>query len=97
MNRDVHDIGDNISALIYQESMSAMKKILDLGEFKIAESNTKSFSYFKSQVMDSTYSALESIFSKMESDGVLKKCSCGADLRKGWKDCGCRGSGYVSR
>jgi len=97
MNSGVNDIGDNISALIYQESMSSMKKILDLGEFKIAESNTKSFSYFKSQVMDSTYSALETIFNKMESNGILKKCSCGADLRKGWKDCECRGSGYVSQ
>lgn len=89
---------DQITGTIYQESLTAMKRILDLGEFKIGASNSKDYAFFKREVMDSVYAALRNIFEEMEEEGLVCKCDlCNADLRKGWKSCSCRGSGYLSK
>lgn len=96
MERDI-DEKDAITGTIYQETLSAMKRILDLGEFKIGASNSRDFAFFKREVMDSIYSSLSNTFREMQEDGVVKECPyCNADLRKGWKPCTCRGSGYIS-
>jgi len=96
MDRDIEE-KDVITGTIYQETLSAMKRILDLGEFKIGASNSRDFAFFKREVMDSTYTALSNIYAEMEEDGIAKQCPyCDADLRKGWRSCTCRGSGYVS-
>mgnify|MGYP000894954632 CR=1 FL=1 len=88
---------DRITGVIYEESLSSMKKILDLGQFKIGDKNSREFSYFKSEVMNHFYGGLKNTFSAMEESGVVSKCNlCDADLRKGWKPCACRGSGYLS-
>jgi len=102
MNKDTYennqmDEKDVITGTIYQETLSAMKRILDLGEFKIGASNSRDFAFFKREVMDSIYGSLSKIYEEMEMDGVAKKCPyCDSDLRKGWKPCTCRGSGYIS-
>jgi hypothetical protein len=89
---------DQITGTIYQESLTAMKRILDLGEFKIGAANSKDYAFFKREVMDSVYTALRNIFEEMERDDIVELCDeCNADLRKGWKPCTCRGSGYISK
>ena len=96
MERDIDD-KDMITGTIYQETLGAMKRILDLGEFKIGDSNSKDFAYFKREVMDSTYTSLLNMFRQMEEDGLVKECPhCNSDLRKGWRSCACRGSGFIS-
>jgi len=88
---------DEITGTIYQETLTAMKKILDLGEFKIGASNSRDFAFFKREVMDSVYTALLNIYADMEEDKIVIKCpNCDSDLRKGWKPCSCRGSGYIT-
>jgi hypothetical protein len=75
-----------------------MKKVLDLGQFKIGDANSKEFAYFKSEVMNSYYNGLRNIFEDMKVSGLVESCSeCSYDLRKGWKDCKCRGCGYMSK
>jgi len=97
MNDREIDEKDAITGTVYQETLSAMKRILDLGEFKIGASNSRDFAFFKREVMDSIYSSLKNIFKELETDGLVQECPyCSADLRKGWKPCVCRGSGYVS-
>lgn len=97
MNKELIDEKDVITGTIYQESLTAMKRILDLGEFKIGAENSKEFAYFKREVMDSFYTAISNMLEQMEDDGVVRECPlCSSDLRKGWKPCACRGSGYIS-
>ena len=96
MNREIEE-KDAITGTIYQESLTAMKRILDLGEFKIGDANSRDFAFFKREVMDSIYSSLANIYKDMEAEGIAIKCpDCDADLRKGWRPCACRGSGYIS-
>ena len=88
---------DELTGTIYQESLNAMKRILDLGEFKIGAANSKEYSFFKREVMDSVYTALRNVYAELEDSGMVRRCEdCNADLRKGWRPCSCRGSGYVS-
>lgn len=88
---------DAITGIVYQETLTAMKRILDLGEFKIGAANSKDYAFFKREVMDSIYGSLKVIFEEMEAQGIVQPCpNCKADLRKGWKPCACRGSGYIS-
>lgn len=83
-------IAKNIFLLI----LSIIKNILDLAEFKMGK--TEDFKYFRKQVFDYAYNALKSLFIKMESEKIIKKCSCNnKSLRNGYKDCTkCNGSGY---
>ena len=87
---------DILTGTIYQETLTAMKRILDLGEFKIGASNSKDYSFFKREVMDSVYCSLRNIYEELADEGIVKNCPhCNSDLRKGWRSCECRGSGYV--
>jgi len=95
-NQSDMDDKDQITGTIYQETLTAMKRILDLGEFKIGAANSKDYAFFKREVMDSVYTSLRKIFEEMEDEGIVEPCyKCNADLRKGWKPCSCRGSGYL--
>jgi len=85
---------NHISKIIYLKSLNTMKKTLDLLGFKM-DRRTKDFSYAKSQIMDYFYENLRKIFKEMEDNKILKKCSCGHSLRKGWTDCKCGGSGFL--
>ena len=94
---DNADRKDAITGIMYEETLTAMKAILDLGQFKIGDKNSREFSYFKSEVMNHIYGALRNTYEEMEDEGIVKCCDkCDSDLRKGWKPCACRGSGYVS-
>ena len=93
----IHHDRDELTGLIYEESINSMKKILDLGQFKIGAKNSPEFTYFKKEVMDSYYNAMRNIYEDLKDQGVVQDCVyCDTDLRKGWKPCSCRGSGYIS-
>jgi len=80
---------------IYLKNLDIMKKTLDLLSFKF-DCRTKEFKYFKSQVMDFTYNNLKKLFKHLESNKIIKKCSCGTNVRRGYSSCKCGGSGYIN-
>jgi len=80
---------------IYLKSMDTMKKNLDLIGFKF-DSKSQDFKYFKSQIMENTYTNLRNLFKFFADKGLIKKCQCGTNLRKGFKKCLCGGSGYIN-
>ena len=84
-----------ITRSIYLGQLAVMKKLLDLMEFKM-DKRTKDFGYIKSQIMDYTYEGLNKLFKKLEVDKIITKCSCGTNVRKGYKKCLCGGSGFVN-
>lgn len=84
-----------LAKAIYLRNMSAMKRVLDLGEFKIGKKDSEDYKYFKKVVMDETYNAMTDLFSAMEGRGMLTKCECGTSIRHGYKPCqNCNGAGY---
>ena len=85
-----------IPAIIYLKAMNAMKKILDLVAFKM-DRRTKDFSYAKEEIMNHVYNNLRDAFKELEKDGIIEKCSCGTNLRLGYKKCECKGSGYINK
>lgn len=86
-----------IAKLIFEMSRTVMKKILDLGQYKLGK-KSEDFLYYKQQVMESTYINLKKLFKQMEENKIIEKCSCGANLRKGYKSCDlCGGSGYKNK
>lgn len=84
-----------IARQIYLKSLDTMKRTLDLVAFKF-DCRTKEYKYFRSQIMDFTYGNLNKIFKYLEDSKIIKKCSCGTNLRKGYKNCDCGGSGYCN-
>ena len=82
---------------IYLRMMIAMKAILDLGEFRIGDKNSKEFRYFKKVVMDEFYNAMTELFARMEERGEIKKCPCGTTIRDGYSSCPlCNGAGHCN-
>ena len=84
-----------ISREIFLKSMDTMKKTLDLIEFKF-DKRTKEFKYFKSQIMNSTYDNLRKLFKFLEDNKIIEKCPHNHNLRQGFKNCSCGGSGYIN-
>jgi hypothetical protein len=83
-----------IAREIFLFSLSIMKEILSLMEFKMGKTSSD-YLYYKKQVMDSFYLHMGTLFQKLESDSIIKKCGCGAHLRKGYQKCSdCGGSGF---
>lgn len=81
---------------VYLEVLDGMKKILDLIGFKI-DKRTEDFAYAKSQIMNFTYTNLLKIFNKWEKEGLIEKCKCDTNVRKGFRKCICGGSGYINK
>lgn len=86
---------EQLAKAIYLKELSVMKKVLDLIAFKF-DNRTNEYKYMKKQIMDYTYEGLKKLFSQLESEKVIKKCSCGTNVRKGYKNCLCGGSGYIN-
>lgn len=84
-----------LASEIYSKSLDTMKKTLDLIEFKF-DCRTKEFRFFKSQIMENTYSNLTKLFKYLEDLKIIQKCPKGHNLRQGWKNCPCKGSGYIT-
>ncbi len=85
-----------LAGTIYLEQLGVMKQILSLAEFKF-DKRTKEYLYFKSQVMDNFYNGLKKLFKKLEEQKILQKCSCGTNVRKGFRNCSCKGSGFINK
>jgi len=82
-----------IARAIYLGQLAIMKKLLDLMEFKM-DKRTNDYKYTKSQIMDYTYEGLNKIYKKLEEEKIIERCSCGTNVRKGYKKCLCGGSGF---
>lgn len=84
----------NVCKELFLNSLNIMKAILDLGEFKFGK-DTSEFKFFKKETMNIVYGNLQDAFKKLETDNKVERCSCGANLRRGYTDCKmCYGSGY---
>lgn len=85
-----------LAKAVYLNQMAAMKEILKLGEFKIGSRESEEYKYFKKVVMDEIYNSMLNVFSSLEQDGMVEKCSCGTSIRLGYKkECAfCNGASY---
>ena len=86
-----------LAKTIFLMSLSVMKKVLDLGEFKLGK-KTDDFKYFKKQIMDFFFQALKKLFKTLVDEKIIEKCGCSAKLRQGYTSCEeCGGSGYKNK
>ena len=86
-----------LAKAIYLRNMSGMKEILNMGEFRIGNRESKEYKFFKKVVMDEYYNAMGDLFAKLEEKGILVKCLCGTSIRQGYKPCPkCNGAGYCN-
>lgn len=80
---------------IFWMNLSILKKTLSLYEYKVGK-NSDEYKYFKQQIMDYFFLELDRFYKESLKKGLIKKCPCGTNVRKGFKDCECGGSGYIS-
>lgn len=86
-----------LAKLVYLRSMSSMKEILTLGEMRIGDRNSEVYKYFKKVVMDQFYGGMSDVFELLEQRGLLEKCTCGTNIRQGYKPCPkCNGAGHCN-
>ena len=84
-----------IARSIFLVNLETMKKILDLGKYKLG-SNSEDFIYYKQQIMEYTYNNLKKLFKQLEAEKIIKKCPNKCNLKQGYKNCVCGGSGYIN-
>lgn len=84
-----------LASAIFLKALDTMKKSLDLAEYGM-DKRTKQFKYFKSEIMSKTYENLTKLFKYLEDNKILEKCPKSHNLRQGWKNCDCGGSGYIN-
>lgn len=86
-----------LAKAIYLRNMAGMKEILNMGEFRIGNRESKEYKFFKKVVMDEYYNAMSDLFASLEAKGILMKCPCGTSIRLGYKPCSrCNGSGHCN-
>ena len=82
----------DLTSSFFVTVVGIMKDVLDIGEFVFDD---KKFKYFKKEVMNVVYRHLETFYRDLEQQGVVERCECSANLRRGWTDCEtCHGCGY---
>ena len=75
--------------------LDMMKKILDLGEFKLGR-KTEDFKFFKREVMNCFYNSLKKTFNTLKKEGLVLSCKCKSNLRQGYSNCEfCGGLGFI--
>ena len=89
---------------IFNLMMGIMKNQLKLAAFRLGGGtkdetgktiDSEPYKYFKEQTMNHFYEATKRFYQEGVAIGLFERCPCGANLRKGWKDCpDCAGSGY---
>ena len=84
-----------IAGVVFLETLSIMKKTLDILKFKMGEKSPE-FTFIRQEIMNYTYRGLQKLFKKLMEEKIIKKCDCGTNLRKGFKKCSCGGSGYIN-
>lgn len=87
----------NVLKQVYWLSLTIMKKILSLYEYKVGK-NSEEYKYFKREVMNFFYDELNKFYQNLIKDGYAERCSCESRLRKGYSSCdNCGGSGYKKK
>jgi len=87
----------NIAEIVFLSHLEIMKSILDLGEYGLRDDD-KAYKYFKKRTMDDFYNGLRKAFQELEHDGILKRCVCESNLRRGYTECKlCHGAGWVNK
>lgn len=85
-----------LAKALFHMNLSVMKKILDLGEFKLGK-KSDDYKYFKKQTMDYFYKSMKKLFKQLVDEKILTNCSCKAKLRQGYSPCEkCGGSGFCN-
>ena len=85
----------HIAKEIYLSHLSTIKRILDLIEFKEGKDSEK-FKYLKKQLFDYFYSDIRKLFTKLESEKIIKRCPKNCSMRHGYTKCECFGSGFIN-
>jgi len=85
----------SIAKEIYLNQLKITKKILDLLQLKFGK-NSDEFKYLKKELFDYTYNNLKKLFTKLESEKIVKRCPKNCSLRNGYTTCECNGSGYIN-
>ena len=85
----------NIARVIFLNTITTLKSILSLLEFKLGKT-TEEYKYAKKEIMNYTYNNLIKTFHTLESNKIIQRCSNKCNLRQGWKDCSCGGSGFAN-
>ena len=84
-----------LAKLVFLMNLDIMKKILDLGKYKLGK-DSEDFIYYKQQVMEYTYNSLKKLFKLMVEEKLIKRCPKKCSLRNGYSKCECGGSGYIN-
>ena len=59
---------------------------------------TDEYKYFKKEVMNFVYDGLTKFYVDLLKKDLVKRCSCGATIRRGYSSCkNCGGSGYKAK
>jgi hypothetical protein len=82
---------------IFLRNLDTMKKILDLGEYRM-DKDSNSFKFYKRQVMKYTYNNLIALFEQLKDVGLVVKCKCNSNVKHGFNsECSiCNGAGYMN-
>jgi len=84
-----------IAKTVFLVNLDIMKKILDLGKYKLGK-DSEDFIYYKQQVMEYTYNSLKKLFKLMVDEKLIERCHNKCSLRNGYSKCVCGGSGYIN-
>lgn len=84
-----------IARNIFLTNLDTMKKILSLLEFKMGKKSNE-YLYAKQQIMSFFYDNLKKQFKQLEAEKIIKRCPNKCNLKQGYSDCLCGGSGYIN-
>lgn len=86
-----------LAKLMFLNSVSIMKSILSLLEFKMGKKSDE-YLYMKKQIMDYFYNSLKKSFLSLKESKLIKPCPNKCNLRQGYSDCkyNCGGSGFIN-
>jgi hypothetical protein len=84
----------NIAKSVFVMQLGIMKNLLTLFEFKFGGRDSDQYKYVKEQIMNYVYEGLKKFYQEGVELGIFEKCPCGANLRKGFRNCECGGSGF---
>jgi hypothetical protein len=79
---------------IFLLTLTIMKDVLDLFSLKF-DKKSNEYRIIKKEVMNITYSNLKKFYQKLEKEKIVKRCPNKCDLRQGYDNCFCAGSGYI--
>lgn len=86
-----------IAKIMFLNSLSTMKAILDLIAFKV-DKKSLDYKYYRKEIMNFTYGNLKKLFRTLSDEKIIVRCECKAKLRQGYSNCEfCGGSGYRNK